>query len=76
MTDKQERIERLVEAYVLAGCRIALLGKAKMPDGYALLLNADESHYFWIRSDGAEGPIHWNKWSARKMAIANQRVTR
>jgi hypothetical protein len=61
----------LIAEYVDCGCSLARLGNAKVPDGYAILLNGDESHYFWLRSDGAEGPIHWNKWKALAMAKAN-----
>jgi hypothetical protein len=49
------------------------LGFAKMPEGYALMLNADRTHYFWLRHDGGESDVHWNKWAVRKGAIANAR---
>lgn len=46
------------------------LGIAKMPDGYALLLNPDETHFFWLRlADGAESSIDWDKWRVRRSAI-------
>jgi hypothetical protein len=67
-------IEDLVAQYVLCGAFVALTGRARIPEGYAILLNADRSHYFWIRADGAEGPIHWDKWAAVRMAKANAAV--
>jgi hypothetical protein len=39
------------------------LGICKMPPGYALLLNSDESHYFWLRFDGVESVINWDRWA-------------
>ena len=55
------------------GCRRVdqSLGIQKMPEGYALMLDADEMYYFWLRHDGAESCIHWNKWAVRKGAIAD-----
>lgn len=47
------------------------LGFCKMPQGYALMLNPDRSHYYWLRHDGAEGPIDWNKWRVYKSAKLN-----
>jgi hypothetical protein len=67
----EAKVEDLATKYVLMGCFIALTGRAKVPEGYAILLNADRSHYFWIRHDGAEGPIHWDKWAVLRMAKAN-----
>jgi len=45
------------------------LGFQRMPEGYALMLNADHTHFYWLRFDGQEGCIDWNKWRARKGAI-------
>lgn len=45
------------------------LGIRKMPDGYALMLNPDYSHFFLLRSDGAESAIHWNKWAIYRWAV-------
>ena len=49
-----------------------MLGFGKMPDGYALVLNRDGTHYYWINAHGQEGPITWDKWQARRMAIAHR----
>lgn len=51
------------------------LGIVQMPEGYALMLDADRMHYYWIREDGAESAIHWNKWAVYNWAktdAANQ----
>lgn len=48
------------------GCRDVSnsLGIQKMPEGYALLLNADESHFFWMeRATGRESVQDWDKWN-------------
>lgn len=39
------------------------LGIQSMPDGYALMLNADATHFYGLRHDGLESAIHWNKWA-------------
>jgi hypothetical protein len=39
------------------------MGCHKLPDGYALMLNSDRSHFYWLRFDGRESDIHWNKWA-------------
>ena len=51
------------------GCREVSLGIQKMPDGYALFLNADQSHYFWFNKfTGVESDIHWSKWAVYRGA--------
>lgn len=51
------------------------LGFAKMPDGYRLLLNPDETHFFWLcESDGRESSIDWNRWRVRRKAIADAKA--
>lgn len=47
------------------------LGIQKMPFGYALMLDHDEIYFYWLRYDGRQGPEHWNKWAAYRMAKAN-----
>lgn len=39
------------------------LGFHSVPNGYALMLNADYSHFFYVRFDGKESCIHWNRWA-------------
>ena len=46
------------------------LGIQKMPDGYALMLNSDKTHYFWI-TDNMESSINWDKWAVYRGAVAN-----
>jgi len=45
------------------------LGVQKMPDGFALMLDADEMYFYWLRADGRYGAEHWNKWAVRKGAM-------
>ena len=48
------------------------LGIKAMPEGYALLLNADQSHFFWMeKSTGRESSIHWNKWAVYRGAVSD-----
>jgi len=44
------------------------LGFQKMPEGYALMLNGDMSHFYWLREDGAESSYHWNQWAVYRGA--------
>jgi hypothetical protein len=59
-----------VKDHVRLGCvdKSHSLGIRKMPEGYALMLNADYSHYYWLRHDGGESVIHWNKWEVYRWA--------
>jgi hypothetical protein len=61
-----------VADYESMGCRRVdkSLGIQSMPHGYALMLDADEMYFFWLReADGAESVVHWNKWAVRKGAL-------
>lgn len=51
--------------YVENGCidYSKRLGNVKLPEGYALLLNSDHSHFFYIKADNYESCIHWSKWT-------------
>lgn len=45
------------------------LGIQKMPDGFALMLNADRSHFFLIdRATGRESAVHWDRWAVYRWA--------
>ena len=44
------------------------LGFVQMPDGYALMLNPDRTHFYWLREDGVESCIHWDKWATYRGA--------
>ena len=48
------------------------LGIRQMPDGYALMLNPDCTHYYWLRYDGVESVISWDKWAAYRGAKADK----
>ena len=47
------------------------LGIQKMPEGYELMLNCDETHFYWLRFDGVESCIHWDKWAVYRGAKAD-----
>lgn len=49
------------------------LGSRSMPEGYALMLNADQTHYYWLRHDGAESTICWDRWAAYRGAKQDHR---
>ena len=48
------------------------LGIQQMPQGYALMLNPDHTHYYWLRADGMESVIDWNKWRVYRGAKKNR----
>lgn len=68
-------MKELIDYYVESGCRVmdSTLGFQSMPRGYALMLNSDETHYFWLCDDGRESCIHWDKWAVRRGAISDKR---
>lgn len=68
-----DRLSVLVADYEAHGAerRDSAMGIQHMPTGYALMLNADRTHYFWLRHDGVEGPIGWDKWRVRRNAFSN-----
>lgn len=49
---------------------VRLNGKAFMPDGYELM-QADSGHYYFLRADGEESDIHWNRWAVYRWAKAD-----
>lgn len=69
-------LETHVKSAVSMGCTHAdrMLGIQKMPAGYALMLDADDMHFFWLRKDGAESSVHWSKWAVRRGAVADAKL--
>ena len=54
------------------GCRVmdGTLGAIKMPEGYHLMLDADECLFFWQeRATGIESAPCWDKWVVRRGAV-------
>lgn len=45
------------------------LGFATVPQNYRLLLNADLSHFFYIKTGDFESIEHWNKWVVYRWII-------
>jgi hypothetical protein len=68
MTDHDSALRQHVHDAVSLGCREVALGMVQMPPGYALLINPDDTHYFYLRWDGEESAIHWNKWAVYRWA--------
>lgn len=65
-----DNLDRHVKYYVSSGCFLVSdsLGFQSMPSGYALILNQDMTHYFWLRSDGTVSADGWDKWAAYRGA--------
>lgn len=70
-------LEKHIADHVECGCRYSngSLGIQDMPPGYALMLDADELYYYWLRADGVTSDIHWSQWAIRKGAIADAAKT-
>lgn len=68
-----DRLADQVSEYEALGStrRDKSLGIRSMPEGYALMLNRDESHYYWLKFDGSEGPESWDKWYVYHSATMN-----
>ena len=67
-------LKAAITEYESSGCidMSKSLGIQKMPVGYALMLNSDGTHYFWI-TDSAESVISWDKWSAYRGAVSHSK---
>lgn len=63
-------LEQHVADHESFGCRRMdkSLGIHKMPEGYALMLDADDMYFYWLTADGKESSIHWNKWAVYRGA--------
>jgi hypothetical protein len=66
-----DALDVAVSAAERDGCHRCSLGICTMPFGYALMRDADDLYFFWLRYDGQTGPDHWNRWAAYRMAKAN-----
>jgi len=73
MSDIVERLaSHVAEHEVLGASRCdKSLGIRSMPEGYALMLNRDESHFYWLKFDGSEGVEAWDKWYVYHSATMN-----
>lgn len=72
--DDEQSITEHIEDHEYAGSLDVShsLGIKQMPPGYALMLNPDRTHFYWLRADGAEGVICWDKWAVWRWANANK----
>ena len=60
--------------YLNCGCEDVshCLGFQSMPDGYALMLDADQMYFFWMeKATGRESSIHHDRWAVRRGAISD-----
>lgn len=63
----EERLEKELRHQVGGDFFEGNLGFQKMPTGYALMCTG--SHYYWLRYDGLESVINWDKWAAYRGAV-------
>ena len=63
-------LKEAINEYEKSGCVDVgkSLGIKEMPLGYALILNSDRTHFFWI-TDSLESQISWDKWAAYRGAV-------
>lgn len=66
--------EDQVKSYTDDGCidYSNRLGIVQIPEGYALLLNSDHSHFFFIKHGDYESCEHWNKWAVYRWIKADK----
>ena len=60
--------------YLNCGCEDVshCLGFQSMPDGYALMLDADRMYFFWMeKATGRGSSIHHDRWAVRRGAISD-----
>jgi hypothetical protein len=72
------KLNKHVEQHESFGCsnRSNSLGIQRMPEGYALMLDGDAMYFYWLRFDGNQSCIHWNKWAVRKGAMIDTARTK
>ena len=51
------------------------LGIRQMPTGYALMINNDMTHFYWLKMDGTESTISWDKWAIYRGAIKHSKTS-
>ena len=68
--NRDEALAGAVKSHIELGCSNMgnSLGIQKMPRGYALMLNRDQTHFYWLRHDGKESQICWDKWAVYRGA--------
>ncbi|MCP4101997.1 MAG: hypothetical protein GY750_11290 [Lentisphaerae bacterium] len=71
--DKEMIMEHVRDHEETCGSQERLLGIQEMPKGYALMINPDRTHFYWLRHDGVESAIHWDKWAVYRWAISDSR---
>ena len=69
-----DALELQVMDHIGLGCHdmSGSLGIKAMPEGYALMLNSDESHFFWLRYDGLNSVECWDKWACYRGARSDK----
>ena len=65
-----ETLRDHVADHVHMGSAERHLGLQRMPEGFALLSDAD-NYFYWVREDGVSGERHWDKWAAFRDAKLN-----
>jgi predicted DNA-binding WGR domain protein len=50
------------------------LGIRQMPTGYALMINNDMTHFYWLKTDGTESCISWDKWAVYRGAVKHSKT--
>lgn len=65
MTDRLDGAVKYYEG--LGSCR-AKLGRAKVIEGYVVMVSPDETYYYWVNSFGIKSGTYEDKWRALRGA--------
>lgn len=65
-------MNKLIEYHISLGSVTTNFGCIKTPVGYEIMRDFDD-FYYWIRSDGVESVKFWDRWAARRAAVADSK---
>lgn len=71
----EQALQRVMAQHVTSGNYDATnaLGVNTMPHGYALMLNCQQTHYYWVKYNGIQSEDCYHKWDAHNTAITHSK---
>lgn len=62
-----------IKEHEYLGCSKASMGRARIPEGYAIMVDSDGVYTYWLREDGITSCNHRNKWAVLRGAKQDDR---